>query len=77
MFGQVPTAQKCCKKQYELKVSVFNDSKKHSCNECKPHADQDMKVAKNKMKQYKETLFRHVLTAQDYFKNIAKSRFSV
>ena len=51
IFGQVPTAQKCCKKQYELKVSVFNDSKKHSCNECKPHADQDMKVAKKKMEK--------------------------
>ena len=31
MFRQLPTAQKSCTKQYEIKIFVLSDQKMHSC----------------------------------------------
>ena len=63
-FREVPTAPKCCKKQYEIKIFVLSDWKKHSRIKYKPHARQDIKFTKKTKKCLKIAPFRQALTAQ-------------
>ena len=48
-FHRLPTAQKCCKKQYKIKIFVWGDEKVHSC----PQANQNTKFAKQNQKKLK------------------------
>ena len=37
LFRDVPTAQKCCKKQYEIKIFVLSDQKSTLAPDASPH----------------------------------------
>ena len=47
-FRDVPTAPKCCKKQYEINIFALGASKKHWRIKYKPHAHQDIKFTRKK-----------------------------
>ena len=51
-FGQVPTAQKCCKKQYEINIFVWRDQKETVMHECNPRNDPNLEFAKKTCRNY-------------------------
>ena len=51
-FHRLPTAQKCCKKQYKIQILVWGDEKVHSC----PQANQNTKFAKQNQKKNKKKI---------------------
>ena len=45
-FREVPTAQKCCKKQYEIKIFVVRDQNMTKKDTYAPDANHDKGLAK-------------------------------
>ena len=71
-FHRLPTAQKCCKKQYKIKIFVWGDEKVHSC----PQANQNTKFAKQNQKKTKITPGNRCPQLRNPIKNNRKSWFS-
>ena len=74
-FREVPTAQKCCKKQYEIKIFVVRDQ-----NMTKKTPTRQMLITikdlQKQLKKVKKNRFDSCPRLKNLVKNNTKSRFS-
>ena len=75
-FRKVPTAQKCCKKQYEIKIFVLSDWKSIHASNTSHMLAKTKKTHKKQKKVSKRNRFNLCPRLQNAVKNNRKSRFS-
>ena len=72
-FREVPTAQKCCKKQYEIKIFVVRDQ-----NMTKKTPTRQMLITKKDLqKQLKKVKQKQCIDSCPRLKNIVKKQYEI
>ena len=75
-FREVPTAQKCCKKQWEIKIFLLHDQNMTKNNTHAQDANHDKGLTKTAKNHKKKHIFKDCSQRKSAVKNNTESRFS-
>ena len=75
-FRQVLTAQKCCRKQYRIKIYLLHDENMTKSTTHAPRANHDKGLTKTAKNDPKKHIFKDFLQRKSAVKNNTESRLS-